>query len=199
MSQLYASARLYIKEFLKRKRSQRSQHSHASGNIVGALRSITSTNIIGVDRDASGLTQNLLASYESVIYDPSINSCNPFGSLIDHPLFLQSELQGCLDIGDVDYTCSFCEANFWLLERVEKYSTVNQPVFTLCCSKGKVQLSYLQRPPELLCNLIDGRDNKSLHFKKNIRSYNSMFAFTLNTFFCFEIWIGANFGDHPVY
>ncbi|XLV02546.1 hypothetical protein S245_016883, partial [Arachis hypogaea] len=131
---------------------------------------------------------------ESIIYDPTINSCNPFGSLIDHPLFLQSELQGCLDIGDANYTCSFCGANFWLLERVEKYSTVNQPVFTLCCSKGKVQLPYLQRPPDLLCNLIYGHDNKSLYFQKNIRSYNSMFAFT--SFGC-KVHDSINDGSGP--
>ncbi|KAL1355887.1 uncharacterized protein [Arachis hypogaea] len=115
---------------------------------------------------------------QSEIYDPSINSFSQVGSVIDHPLFLQSEIQGCLDVGDPNYECSICGACFWLLERVERESTVNRPVFTVCCSKGKIQLPYLQTPPDLLYDLINGHDRKSLYFQKNIRSYNSMFAFT---------------------
>lgn len=48
----------------------------------------------------------------------------------------------------------------------------------MCCAKGKVQLPFLQRAPDLLVNLINGTDAKSQYFQKNIRSYNSMFAFT---------------------
>ncbi|XP_025665010.1 uncharacterized protein [Arachis hypogaea] len=115
---------------------------------------------------------------QSEIYDPSINSFSQVGSVIDHPLFLQSEIQGCLDVGDPNYECSICGACFWLLERVERDSTVNRPIFTVCCSKGKIQLPYLQKSSDLLYDLINGHDSKSLYFQKNIRSYNSMFAFT---------------------
>ncbi|XP_057730390.1 uncharacterized protein LOC130945700 [Arachis stenosperma] len=68
---------------------------------------------------------------QSKIYDPSINSFSQVGSVIDHPLFLQSEIQGCLDVGDPNYDCSFCGMCFWLLERVKKDSTVNRPIFTV--------------------------------------------------------------------
>ncbi|XP_057739820.1 uncharacterized protein LOC130956895 [Arachis stenosperma] len=115
---------------------------------------------------------------QSEIYDPSVNSLSQVASLVDHPLFSQSEIQGCLDVGDPNYECSFCGACFWLSERVERDSTINRPVFTVCCSKGKIQLPYLQKTPDLLYNLINGNDRKSLYFQKNIRSYNSMFAFT---------------------
>ncbi|RYR44367.1 hypothetical protein Ahy_A08g040711 isoform E [Arachis hypogaea] len=87
-------------------------------------------------------------------------------------------LSGCLDIGDPVYTCLYCGASFWLLERVEKQSRINQPLFTLCCFQGKIQLPYLQKAPDLLYNLIHGHDSKSLQFQKKIRYYNSMFAFT---------------------
>ncbi|RYR66943.1 hypothetical protein Ahy_A03g013143 [Arachis hypogaea] len=79
---------------------------------------------------------------ESEIYDPSINSFSQVGSVIDHPFFMQSEIQGCLDVGDPNYECSICGACFWLLECVERDSTVNHLVFTICCSKGKIQLPY---------------------------------------------------------
>ncbi|RYR14014.1 uncharacterized protein [Arachis hypogaea] len=115
---------------------------------------------------------------QSEIYDHSINSFSQVGSVIDHPLFLQSKIQGCFDVGDPNYECSICGACFWLSEHVERDSTINRPVFTVCCSKEKIQLPYLRKPPDLLYNLINGHDRKSLYFQKNIRSYNSMFAFT---------------------
>ncbi|XP_057763584.1 uncharacterized protein LOC130984698 [Arachis stenosperma] len=68
---------------------------------------------------------------QSEIYDPSINSLSQVASVIDHPLFLQSEIQGCLDVGDPNYECSICGACFWLSERVERDSTISRPVFTV--------------------------------------------------------------------
>ncbi|KAL4374307.1 hypothetical protein AHAS_Ahas05G0168700 [Arachis hypogaea] len=55
---------------------------------------------------------------DSEIYDPTVNSWNELRSPVDHPLFSQSEVQGCLDIGDPVYTCLYCGASFWLLERI---------------------------------------------------------------------------------
>ncbi|XP_057720223.1 uncharacterized protein LOC130934697 [Arachis stenosperma] len=73
---------------------------------------------------------------QSEIYDPSVNSFSQVGSVIDHLLFLQSEIQ------------------------------------------GKISVTLSPKAPDLLYNLINGDDSKSLYFQKNIRSYNSMFAFT---------------------
>lgn len=44
--------------------------------------------------------------------------------------------------------------------------------------KGKVKLPFLQKPPELLYKLMNGEDHRSIHYKENIRAYNSMFSFT---------------------
>jgi len=49
--------------------------------------------------------------------------------------------------------------------------------FSICCQKEKVQLPFLQRPPELLNNLLNGEDPRSKHFLDNITTYNSMFSF----------------------
>ena len=43
---------------------------------------------------------------------------------------------------------------------------------------GKIEIPKLLRPPEVLHDLMFSKDLKSVHFLKNIRSYNSMFAFT---------------------
>nr|XP_025605356.1 uncharacterized protein LOC112696727 isoform X4 [Arachis hypogaea] len=118
MSQSYATARLYRKNYLKRKRGQQVE-DRRGGSIILQDTPIINANFI---------------------------------------------LSGCLDIGDPVYTCLYCGASFWLLERVEKQSRINQPLFTLCCFQGKIQLPYLQKAPDLLYNLIHGHDSKSLQF-----------------------------------
>ncbi|XP_072054825.1 uncharacterized protein [Arachis hypogaea] len=54
----------------------------------------------------------------------------------------------------------------------------DHPLFAQSEIQGKIQLPFLERAPDLLVELINGIDAKSRHFQKNIRSYNSMFAFT---------------------
>ncbi|RYR42069.1 hypothetical protein Ahy_A08g038517 [Arachis hypogaea] len=72
----------------------------------------------------------------------------------------------CLDVGDPNYECSICGTYFWLLECVERDSTVNHLIFTVCCLKGKIQLPYLGKPPNLLYNLINGHDKEFVLPKK---------------------------------
>ncbi|XP_072066977.1 uncharacterized protein [Arachis hypogaea] len=180
MSHNSVRAREYRRNSLKRKRTQ-SHHRNAREVLDSSMPALSLNdymeNLVEVSQNVNQ-SSNLILSDQSEIYDPSINSFNQVGSVIDHPLFLQSEIQGCLDVGDPNYECSICGTYFWLSERVERDSTINRPVFTVCCSKEKIQLPYLRKPPDLLYNFINGHDSKSLYFQKNIRSYNSMFAFT---------------------
>lgn len=44
--------------------------------------------------------------------------------------------------------------------------------------QGKITLPNMKNPPQLLEELLSGDTPKSKHFIKNLRSYNSMFAFT---------------------
>lgn len=74
--------------------------------------------------------------------------------------------------------CKHCGAITWYQERAEKSKSSSCPDFSLCCMKGKITLPYLEDPPELLHNLLTNNDPRSSHFVDNIRSYNSMFAFT---------------------
>ncbi|XP_057455361.1 uncharacterized protein LOC130746681 isoform X2 [Lotus japonicus] len=66
----------------------------------------------------------------------------------------------------------------WFEERICKNNRNVSPEFTRCCMKGKVVLPLISKPPLLLYNLLHGIDNRSKHFKENIKAYNSMFAFT---------------------
>ncbi|XP_057422827.1 uncharacterized protein LOC130716812 [Lotus japonicus] len=74
--------------------------------------------------------------------------------------------------------CKYCGAVLWYQERFEKTRDSTSPDFSICCMKGKIMLPYLADSPLLLYNLLTGIDPRSRHFLENIRSYNSMFAFT---------------------
>lgn len=83
-----------------------------------------------------------------------------------------------IDFGFPSVECVYCHAQLWFEERVGKCSKTNEPLFSICCMKGKVELPFLNRPPPLLTALMDRTYRRSDHFKDNIRAYNSMFAFT---------------------
>ena len=85
---------------------------------------------------------------------------------------------GIIDVGDPNLSCSNYNAIVWYEERSDKSKNTTNPNFSLCCMKGKIQLPYLQHPPQLLLNLLTDLDPRSKHFKENIRTYNSMFCFT---------------------
>lgn len=76
------------------------------------------------------------------------------------------------------FSCKFCGAMFWYEERIRKSLHDPSPNFSLCCMSGKIILPLVGKPPTLLWNLINGLDHRSKHFIENIRTYNSMFAFT---------------------
>ncbi|XP_057788274.1 uncharacterized protein LOC131005359 [Salvia miltiorrhiza] len=65
----------------------------------------------------------------------------------------------------------------WIEENVERSKSSN-PIFSLCCKKGKVVLPPLQKSPQLLSDLLENRHEKSKKFIEDIRAYNMMFSFT---------------------
>ncbi|KAK7354399.1 hypothetical protein VNO80_19860 [Phaseolus coccineus] len=84
-----------------------------------------------------------------------------------------------LHVGQPSIECVNCRAIMWFEERAEKSRRSTEVQFSICCQKGKVKLPFLQRPPELLNNLLHDEDPRSKHFLDNIRTYNNMFSFTL--------------------
>ena len=50
--------------------------------------------------------------------------------------------------------------------------------YSICCGKGKEFIRQPPPAPEPLYDLFYNDDAKSKKFKKNIRTYNSMFSFT---------------------
>ncbi|XP_052107741.1 uncharacterized protein LOC127740617 isoform X1 [Arachis duranensis] len=82
------------------------------------------------------------------------------------------------DAGDPVHRCLHCNACMWGRERLCKSKRSEIPKFGLCCMNGKVVLPLLKRVPQVLEDLHCGDHDQGRHFRKNIRKYNSMFAFT---------------------
>nr|XP_040257571.1 uncharacterized protein LOC109741812 [Aegilops tauschii subsp. strangulata] len=82
------------------------------------------------------------------------------------------------NFGGPTYICEHCHALMWHEERLQSYGC-RKPTFGICCKRGQVILPPLKEPPPYLTSLLtrDG-GKRSANYRKNIRSYNSMFAFT---------------------
>ena len=83
--------------------------------------------------------------------------------------------------GGPTHECPYCGAVFWYQERVKSASAAatRKIVYNLCCRGGKINFKPYKKPPTSLADLLrfDG-DARSKKFLRQIRSYNSLFAFT---------------------
>ncbi|KAM3266608.1 hypothetical protein P3L10_003603 [Capsicum annuum] len=84
------------------------------------------------------------------------------------------------NFGHPKYTCQYCGALLWYEERKNKIVPTKNQIFSFCCMEGgRVQLPLLSEPPTYLKYLLGTESGKvGTHFRKNIRAYNSIFAFT---------------------
>ena len=92
------------------------------------------------------------------------------------------------------HECRYCGAVFWFQERVKSASNLakRKIVYNLCCRGGKINLKPYKKPPTPLADLLkfDG-DARSKRFLKQIRSYNSLFAFTFMLQFVIYIFLSS--------
>ena len=65
----------------------------------------------------------------------------------------------------------------WLGERVHS-SSIEKPLFNLCCNSGKVRLRPVKGPQQVLRDLLDGNDSESQFSCDNIHelNYDLLFA-----------------------
>ncbi|KAL4393615.1 hypothetical protein AHAS_Ahas02G0069700 [Arachis hypogaea] len=85
------------------------------------------------------------------------------------------------DVWDIEnpiYQFQHCKAWMWSEKRLAKFKQSPQPKFSLCCMEEKIELSLLSVPLDELIHLHTRGDQRSIHFLKNIRAFNSMFYFT---------------------
>ena len=77
--------------------------------------------------------------------------------------------------GTMSYSCSLCNAKLWESKELSTSTKANIK-FSLCCGEGKVLLSPLGKPPDLLIKLLTGSDAKGKEFRRHLRAYNSTLA-----------------------
>ncbi|MCH80864.1 ATP-dependent DNA helicase PIF1, partial [Trifolium medium] len=82
-----------------------------------------------------------------------------------------------LNHGQPDHICPDCGALMWSEERLKK-SSKRAPKFTLCCSQGDIEVVPYKQLPQPLHDLYHSDTKRSKFFIDDIRSFNSMFAFT---------------------
>ncbi|CAN7124352.1 unnamed protein product [Brassica rapa subsp. narinosa] len=99
-------------------------------------------------------------------------------STVTSPIVIGIQKNSYYDDGDPGWNCKFCQAYMWYGERIGKRRRSANPVFTMCCKRGKVVLPRLANPPMELMTLLCKGDELSKHYREFIRAYNMMFSFT---------------------
>lgn len=79
-------------------------------------------------------------------------------------------------LGPKNVKCPECKALMFIDEKVS--GSIRSPKFSMCCARGKVRLPPLPKLPDWYLSLIQQKNLLGKDFIKNIRSYNSAFAFT---------------------
>ncbi|XP_035835779.1 uncharacterized protein LOC110888292 [Helianthus annuus] len=86
--------------------------------------------------------------------------------------------QEYLDHGDQCITCDVCNAKLWDSEKGRGKHEDGKTSYSLCCGYSKVELPDYKDTRPNYEKLFRCVDKESKHVLKNIRRYNSMFAFT---------------------
>ena len=63
----------------------------------------------------------------------------------------------------------------WYGERIGKRRRSSNPVFTMCCKRGKVVLPWLANPQMELMTLLCKGDELSKHYREFILQYDVLF------------------------
>ncbi|XP_074300352.1 uncharacterized protein LOC141631602 [Silene latifolia] len=150
---------------------------------AGSVHSDVSQNTVNLTRATSNVTE-LICSPTDVVERLVRDLCAEYGETFNEVIPSVNRIEqtpaweGYWDCGDAEYECEKCHALMWFEERKDKRRGTRRPKFSLYCSDGKVELAFLQQPPELIKSLCTGQHRFSNHYRENIRAYNSMFSFT---------------------
>ncbi|KAK1391346.1 hypothetical protein POM88_010402 [Heracleum sosnowskyi] len=82
-----------------------------------------------------------------------------------------------LNLGSPDQECGFCQALVWSAEFTGRHVGGGPKGYSICCGKGKVQLPLLRETPPELLRLLTGGGREGQLFRREIRTYNNIFAF----------------------
>ncbi|KAL8132621.1 hypothetical protein AgCh_008197 [Apium graveolens] len=174
--------------------------THVSGNRMSTNQTTTSTNLRsplsdisnkfiqgmddGTDFDSS--ENSIIADFQAeegeLFWDDDCHSDEKDDINFEKNLENSEKLnkpvpKGYSTLGPPTETCFKCGAVMWKEERSNKDVTKGTPKFSLCCSQGQIKLPPIPATRTYLIHLYSHR-RKSFNFKRNIRLYNAIFAFT---------------------
>lgn len=86
-------------------------------------------------------------------------------------------LSGYMNLRKPDRVCPYCKSIMWNEERNNKSTKNSVATLSICCHNRQVQLPPVKPTPSFLAELLSGGPRTN-HYKKKIRIYNSLFAFT---------------------
>jgi hypothetical protein len=186
---LVARHKIYL--ILKHKReAKRARTNETSNEIVGSSGSETIDGSSSNETNATshGIVDSSNSETNVSSHDISESSDNKadetnqqiHGSSNNNENSLANTIVDCetWNFGEPTFKCRHCNALLWYEERLGPNRRTKNPSFEICCKNEKIDLPELQEPPIFLEQLLNGDNQRSRNFRKNIRSYNSMFAFT---------------------
>ncbi|KAK1423926.1 hypothetical protein QVD17_19237 [Tagetes erecta] len=118
--------------------------------------------------------QKLKPNVEAEVYLSSSEEGEP-QSVINKFFGISKEY---VDHGDPTFVCNECHAMLWKNEKIRGNKNGKKKSFSLCCSKGTIQLPDPPEPPTLLYHFYKSNSSEAKNFMNNIRAYNMMFSFT---------------------
>jgi hypothetical protein len=134
---------------------------------------VNSTQNYIINQNGETSRGDLNSAENNVTNSVNSESSNNDANVVDSTM-VNSEIW---NFGKPTFKCRHCNALLWYEERLQPNKHTKKPSFGICCKNGKIKLP--SRPESLifLQQLLNGDDQRSKNFRKNIRSYNSMFTF----------------------
>ena len=81
-------------------------------------------------------------------------------------------------LGRMDLVCNACQALHWQAERLQNAYRARAGTFEVCCKHGDAMVERMRALPEPLNTLMTGQDRQSRLFRRDLRYWNCLFAFT---------------------
>ncbi|KAK1392341.1 hypothetical protein POM88_011397 [Heracleum sosnowskyi] len=102
---------------------------------------------------------------EDIVEDDDSCEQNLTDCMSSQPYYQSNSVNGPREyksLGAPMCTCEYCGAVMWKEERVNKGVTCGKPKFSICCSKGKIQLPRPPPTPGFLLNLYNDKAKDQL-------------------------------------
>ncbi|XP_074351680.1 uncharacterized protein LOC141690817 [Apium graveolens] len=144
--------------------------------------SASRVNLMDAFNDASDVVLEDMLEYEQYVTDDELDAMEHQGEDLSdcNDEYIDEDLdfwKGYMHLGPPSKICGKCKSRMWNEERNNKSNKNSAPTFSICCKNGQVELTKERPPPHFLYYFLSGGE-KTAHFLKNIRTYNSLFQFT---------------------